>query len=98
MEVVKGRSINLALSCRGRQALKHVGLEDQVISKAIPMYGRMIHDLDGKCHSIPYGRSDQVGNLLLYTLLKADIIHTCKGSDHGVIYPFILLFQFSPQL
>jgi kynurenine 3-monooxygenase len=60
MEVVKGRSINLALSCRGIEALKHVGLEDEVLSNAIPMRARMIHDLDGTCHPIPYGRSDQV--------------------------------------
>lgn len=29
-KIVKGRSINLALSHRGRQALKHVGLEEKV--------------------------------------------------------------------
>ncbi|KAF7221519.1 kynurenine 3-monooxygenase-like [Nothobranchius furzeri] len=28
--IVRGRSINLALSHRGRQALKHVGLEEKV--------------------------------------------------------------------
>lgn len=60
MEIVKGRSINLALSCRGREALKHVGLEDEVLKTAIPMRARMIHDLDGTCHPIPYGKSDQV--------------------------------------
>lgn len=29
-KVVKGRSINLALSHRGRQALKHIGMEEKV--------------------------------------------------------------------
>lgn len=29
-EFARGRSINLALSYRGRQALKAIGLEDQV--------------------------------------------------------------------
>lgn len=62
MEIVKGRSINLALSCRGIEALNHVGLEDEVLRNAIPMRARMIHNLDGTCHPIPYGRSDQFIN------------------------------------
>lgn len=50
----RGRSINLALSCRGRQALKAIGLEDQVVSRGIPMRARMIHSLSGKkvCYSL----------------------------------------------
>lgn len=59
-EVVKGRSINLALSCRGREALRAVGLEDQVVSNGIPMRARMIHNLDSSRHPIPYGTEDQV--------------------------------------
>lgn len=61
MEHVPGRSINLALSARGRAALKEVGLEDQVVqSHGIPMYARMIHGLDGSTRAIPYGKDDQV--------------------------------------
>ncbi|CAG2245433.1 KMO [Mytilus edulis] len=70
MEIVKGRSINLALSCRGREALKHVGLEDEVLKTAIPMRARMIHDLDGTCHPIPYGKSDQFINSVDRRLLN----------------------------
>ncbi|XP_069787110.1 kynurenine 3-monooxygenase [Narcine bancroftii] len=55
----KGRSINLALSYRGREALKAVGMEDQVVSKGIPMNGRMIHSLSGKKSSLPYGKKGQ---------------------------------------
>lgn len=58
-EIVVGRSINLALSCRGREALRYVGLEDEVISNGIPMFGRMIHDLDGRRRPIYYGTKDQ---------------------------------------
>ncbi|KAI2658057.1 Kynurenine 3-monooxygenase [Labeo rohita] len=58
-KVVKGRSINLALSHRGRQALKHVGMEDKIVSKGIPMHARMIHNLNGKCSPIPYGKKGQ---------------------------------------
>ena len=52
---VSGRSINLALSRRGREALRAVGLEDEVLSTAIPMRARMIHPLSGNLYSIPYG-------------------------------------------
>ncbi|KAM8739431.1 kynurenine 3-monooxygenase [Acanthopagrus schlegelii] len=58
-KVVKGRSINLALSHRGRSALKHVGMEDKIVSKGIPMHARMIHSLSGKQSPIPYGKKGQ---------------------------------------
>ena len=66
--VVRGRSINLALSVRGREALKGVGMEEKVIKKGIPMYARMIHDLDGNLRPIPYGKGEQVCEWLLETL------------------------------
>ncbi len=43
----EGRSINLALSARGIDALQRVGLDQQVLSRALPMYGRMMHAADG---------------------------------------------------
>lgn len=43
-EVPAGRSINLALSDRGINALKLVSLDKLVEREVIPMYGRMIHD------------------------------------------------------
>lgn len=39
----RGRSINLALSTRGIEALRRAGLADEVLATAIPMRGRMIH-------------------------------------------------------
>ena len=38
-----GRSINLALSERGINALKGIGLLEDILSITIPMYGRYIH-------------------------------------------------------
>ncbi|KAM7408222.1 hypothetical protein PAMA_002085 [Pampus argenteus] len=58
-KIVKGRSINLALSHRGRQSLKHVGMEDKIVSQGIPMHARMIHSLKGKQSPIPYGKKGQ---------------------------------------
>lgn len=57
---VVGKSINMALSERGRAALRKLGLEDLILEKySIKMRARMIHNLDGSLHSIPYGTEDQ---------------------------------------
>ncbi|KAK7063146.1 hypothetical protein SK128_003381 [Halocaridina rubra] len=57
MEHVPGRSINLAMSIRGRTGLKAVGLEEKIIQEhGIPMRARMIHDLDGSTRAIPYNK------------------------------------------
>jgi kynurenine 3-monooxygenase len=53
-----GRSINLALSVRGIDALREVGLADAVLRDAIPMRGRMIHDRSGRLTFQPYGKDD----------------------------------------
>ena len=44
----EGRSINLALSERGWAALKKVGISEQVMESAIPMYRRVMHNIDGE--------------------------------------------------
>jgi kynurenine 3-monooxygenase len=51
---VGGRSINLALSTRGIHALEQLGLGDEVLHRAIPMRGRMIHERSGALHFAPY--------------------------------------------
>jgi kynurenine 3-monooxygenase len=42
----RGRSINLALSERGIDALRRVGLVDSVMAPALPMHGRIMHGRD----------------------------------------------------
>lgn len=64
-ELVIGRSINLALSVRGRKALKEVGLEDKMLQHGIPMYARMIHNIDGTHNVIPY---DKRKNQAIYSV------------------------------
>jgi len=54
-----GRSINLALSERGRAALRLVGAEDHVVKTGIQMHSRMLHSHDGKRTPMPYGKKDQ---------------------------------------
>ncbi|WP_457652089.1 FAD-dependent oxidoreductase [Rhodocaloribacter sp.] len=51
-----GRSINLALSARGLHALAKAGIVDDILPLTIPMRGRLIHDLDGTTHFVPYGQ------------------------------------------
>ncbi|NES29000.1 FAD-dependent oxidoreductase [Micromonospora terminaliae] len=47
-KVERGRSINLALSERGLDALRRIGLDRQVMTDALPMRGRMIHPVEGE--------------------------------------------------
>jgi kynurenine 3-monooxygenase len=51
-----GRSINLALSARGLAALEGVGLEERILSLAIPMRGRMMHGQGGRLTYQPYSK------------------------------------------
>ncbi|GAB2671854.1 FAD-dependent oxidoreductase [Kribbella swartbergensis] len=46
-QVERGRSINLAISERGLDALRRIDLVDQVMADALPMKGRMIHPVSG---------------------------------------------------
>lgn len=53
--MVKGRSINMALSRRGRAALAYVDCEDVVVRNGIAMRARMLHDLKCRKEAVPYG-------------------------------------------
>ena len=56
--IAAGRSINLAISTRGLHALKLVGLEREVLKRATPMRGRMMHSPKGELTFQRYGRDD----------------------------------------
>lgn len=53
-----GRSINLALAERGRNALRQAGVEEAVMAKAVMMRGRMVHPRQGEPQLQRYGRDD----------------------------------------
>ena len=60
VDKAEGRSINLALSIRGREALREVGLEEAVLKNGLPMSSRMIHHAQsGKLSKRYYGKSGQ---------------------------------------
>jgi kynurenine 3-monooxygenase len=60
--IYQGRSINLALSTRGLHALSKIGLDAEILSDAIPMYGRMMHSKTGELSYHPYGKEGQAIN------------------------------------
>ena len=60
-----GRSINLALSRRGMDALRDVGVLDTISPMTLPMEGRMIHEVDGSTHLQKYG---QKSNEVIYSI------------------------------
>ncbi len=56
---VGGRSINLALSCRGITALRQLGLDERVLESSIRMPGRMLHNEQGKLTFQPYSSNPE---------------------------------------
>jgi len=58
-QVERGRSINLAISERGLDALRRIGLVDQVMADALPMKGRMIHPVSGPLDFQAYSASGE---------------------------------------
>ena len=90
MEHVQGKSINLAISERGRSALRALGLEQKVLENhAIPMRARLIHDLSGRKRIIPYGKKDQciysVGRRFINELL---LNHAEKNKNVSVHFNY----------
>ncbi|MEI6508530.1 MAG: NAD(P)/FAD-dependent oxidoreductase [Bacteroidota bacterium] len=61
-KISAGKSINLALSTRGLRALEKIGLDKDLLEDAIPMYGRMMHSINGELTYQPYGKDGQAIN------------------------------------
>jgi kynurenine 3-monooxygenase len=75
--VVKGRSINMALSRRGRDALAYVNCEDVIVENGIPMHSRMLHDTNCHTEAVPYGIGpDHV--IYLNKITKKSFYHLVK--------------------
>ncbi len=68
-----GRSINLALAERGRNALRQAGVEDAVMAKAVMMRGRMVHTREGETQLQRYGRDDSE---VIWSIHRKDLNHT----------------------
>ncbi len=82
-----GRSINLALSIRGIHALEEVGIAEDILKDAIPMKGRMIHDVNGQVNFIPYGKNDtEYINSISRTGLNIKLIDKAEAFDNVQIF------------
>lgn len=82
----EGRSINLALSYRGWQALRAAGLEERIRPIVIPMRGRMVHDPEGSTALQPYGNQGQAINSVSRSMLNEILI--CQSEERGVKFNF----------
>ncbi len=82
-----GKSINMACSTRGWQALDKVGVGEFVRQAALPMNGRMIHDRDGALTYQPYGKEGQA----IYSISRGGlnkILMNYAEQVAGVSYKF----------
>jgi kynurenine 3-monooxygenase len=79
-QISAGRSINLAISERGINALRRLGLADEILAKAIPMKGRIMHGPTGDLTFQPYGTSESeyINSISRATLNKALMTHAEK--------------------
>ena len=55
-----GRSINLVLTGRGLRAIDAIGggLREEVLSLAVPVTGRVMHQMDSSTQYQPYGKNN----------------------------------------
>lgn len=85
-DVGGGRSINLALSTRGIDALAGVGVEAAVLNDAIAMPGRMIHELDGSLGFQPYGREGQAINSISRSGLNILLLDAAEAEPNVTVH------------
>lgn len=81
-----GRSINLALSDRGINALEKVGIMDSIREIAIPMHGRNIHNADGSSAFQPYGKEGQFINSVSRGELNARLMDLAEAHDVEIFF------------
>jgi kynurenine 3-monooxygenase len=81
-----GRTINLALSERGWRALGRVGLAEEVLQLAIPMYGRMMHSEQGKLTFQPYGKDGQYIYSVSRSLLNEKLMNLAEQEGKVSLY------------
>ncbi len=93
-----GRSINLALSNRGIKALEDVGIAKDVLKSAIPMKGRMLHDLKGNLTFVPYGKDDsEYINSISRAGLNIALLNIAESFENVHIHFSEILEKFDPK-
>lgn len=86
-DISAGRSINLALSDRGLKALRLCGMEEKAREICIPMYGRLMHDKEGKTFSSNYsGRENEYINSIARGDLNAILLDEAEKHENVNIH------------
>ncbi|WP_299387219.1 NAD(P)/FAD-dependent oxidoreductase [uncultured Lacinutrix sp.] len=86
-DISAGRSINLALSDRGLKAMRLAGVEDKVKPLCIPMYGRLIHDIEGNTFPSNYsGRDNEYINSISRGELNGLLLTEADSYDNLTIH------------
>jgi kynurenine 3-monooxygenase len=67
--IAAGRSINLAMSTRGWNALELAGLKEEMEQIAIPMTGRYLHQADGTAAFQQYGKNNEA----IYSVSRGEL-------------------------
>lgn len=81
-----GRSINLALSTRGIEALKGAGVADLILPSLIPMKGRMIHSKKGDLSSQAYGLFGECINSVDRKLMNEILLTAAEKSPQVSLF------------
>ncbi len=82
-----GRSINLALSDRGFRGLAGVGIDQEIAEISIPMYRRVMHDVQGNLSYQNYGKDGQA----IYSVSRGGL--NCKLMDLAEAYGVKIHFE-----
>ncbi|WP_408031907.1 FAD-dependent oxidoreductase [Tenacibaculum xiamenense] len=87
VDISAGRSINLALSDRGFKALRMAGVEDKAKEICIPMYGRLIHDIEGNTFASNYsGREGEFINSISRGDLNGILLTEAESHENVTIH------------
>lgn len=83
----RGRSINLALSERGIDALRRIGLDTEVLADALPMRGRMVHPLGEEPNFQQYSLSgDRAINSISRGALNNALLNAAEATDGVTVH------------
>lgn len=87
VDISAGRSINLALSDRGFKALRLAGVDEKARELCIPMYGRLIHDIEGNTFASSYsGREGEYINSISRQDLNALLLDEAEKHENVKLY------------
>ena len=87
VDLIAGRSINLALSNRGWKAISEAGIQQEIEKIAIPMKGRIMHDEAGNTTFQQYGKEDEAIFSVSRGLLNQKLMN-CADEFENVTFFF----------